>query len=70
MQGVPGWLSRLSFWLWILAQVMHDLMVHGIKPCIGLCADRVEPAWDSLSPSLSLPLPPARLFQSKYINIF
>ena len=28
---------------------------HGIEPCVGLCADSVEPAWDS--PSLSLPLP-------------
>ena len=31
----------------------HDLMVSGIKPCVGLCADSMEPAWDSLSPSLS-----------------
>ena len=35
----------------------HDLMVHEFKPRIGLCADSAEPAWDSLSPSLSLPLP-------------
>ena len=34
---------------------VHDLTVCGIEPCIGLCADSVEPAWDSLSPSLSLP---------------
>ena len=33
----------------------HDLTVHEIKPCIGLCTDSPEPAWDSLS--LSLPLP-------------
>ena len=32
----------------------HDLVVHGFKPHIGLCADSVEPAWDSLS----LPAPP------------
>lgn len=25
----------------------HDLEVHGIKPCFRLCADSVEPAWDS-----------------------
>ena len=31
----------------------HDLMVHGIEPHMGLCADSMEPAWDSLSPSLS-----------------
>ena len=35
----------------------HDLMVCGIEPRIGLCADSAEPAWDSLSPSLSAPLP-------------
>ena len=29
----------------------HDLMVRGFKPRVGLCADSVEPAWDSLSPS-------------------
>ena len=34
----------------------HDLVVRGIEPLIGLCADSVEPAWDSLSPSLSLRL--------------
>ena len=32
----------------------HDLMVYEIKPCVGLCTDSVEPAWDSCS----LPLPP------------
>ena len=31
----------------------HDLTVHRIKPCVGLCTDRVEPAWDSLSSSVS-----------------
>ena len=33
----------------------HDLTVGGIEPHVGLCADRVEPAWDSLSPSLFAP---------------
>ena len=33
----------------------HDLMVCEFKPHIGLCADSVAPAWDSLSPSLSAP---------------
>ena len=33
-----------------------DLTVHGIKPLVGLCADSVETAWDSLSLSLSLSL--------------
>ena len=27
----------------------HDLTVCGFDPCIRLCADSVEPAWDSLS---------------------
>ena len=31
----------------------HDLMVGEIESCVGLCADSAEPAWDSLSPSLS-----------------
>ena len=41
----------------------HDLMVLEIKTCIGLCTDSAEPAWDSLSfsvsdpPSLVLSLP-------------
>uniref|UniRef100_A0A8C9DAV5 ABC transporter domain-containing protein n=1 Tax=Panthera leo TaxID=9689 RepID=A0A8C9DAV5_PANLE len=34
----------------------HDLMFHGFKIHLGFCAGRAEPAWDSLSPSLSLPL--------------
>ena len=35
----------------------HDFMVHEVEPHVGLCADSMEPAWDSLSPSLSDPLP-------------
>ena len=35
----------------------HDLLVHGIEPCIGLCADSMEPARDSVSPSLFAPPP-------------
>ena len=30
----------------------RDLMVHEIEPRIGLCADGVEPGWDSVSPSV------------------
>ena len=33
----------------------HDLTVREFELCIGLCADNMEPAWDSLSPSLSAP---------------
>ena len=36
----------------------HDLRVRRIEPCVGLCADIMEPAWDSLSPFLSLSLSP------------
>ena len=31
----------------------HDLTVHEIELLIGLCANSVEPTWDTLSPSLS-----------------
>ena len=34
----------------------HDLAVHGIEPLIKLCADSVEPAWDSLCPPSTPPL--------------
>ena len=34
----------------------HDLTVRGIEPHVRLCADGAEPAWGSLSPSLSTPL--------------
>ena len=33
----------------------YDLIVCEPKPHIGLCADSMEPAWHSLSPSLSVP---------------
>ena len=33
----------------------HDLTIHELEPVIGLCAGRVEPAWDFLSLSLSAP---------------
>ena len=35
----------------------HDLMVHGMEHHVRLCTDSTKPAWDSLSPSLSAPLP-------------
>ena len=34
----------------------HDLIVRGFEPRVGLCADNTKVAWDSHSPSLSLPL--------------
>ena len=33
----------------------HDLTVRGFKPCIGPCADNMDPAWDSVSPPLPDP---------------
>ena len=33
----------------------HDLTVNELEPHVGLCADSVELAWNSLSPSLSAP---------------
>ena len=30
----------------------HDLLIHGIEPCIRLCANSMEPALDSLCPFL------------------
>ena len=35
----------------------HDLTVCETEPHVGLCSDSMEPAWDSVSLSLSLPLP-------------
>ena len=54
MGEAPGWLSRLSVKLLISAQVMISRFVGSIETRIGLCADSTEPAWDSLSLSLSL----------------
>ena len=45
--GSVGWASDS-----VSAQVMVSWL-YGFKPHIGLCADGVEPAWDSLSLSLS-----------------
>ena len=45
----------------------HDLMVREFKPQIRLCADSVEPAWDSLFPSFSAP--PQLSLKNKYINL-
>ena len=39
----------------------HDLIVREFEPYIRLCADGVEPGWDSLSPSFSWSLfPPTK----------
>ena len=62
LAGSVGWVSDFSSG--------HDLEVHEFKPGIRLCADNVEPAWESLSPSFSAPpLLFLSLFQNKYIKI-
>ena len=44
----------------------HDLLVRGFEPHDELQANGTEPAWDSLSPSLSLcPFPVRSLCLSK-----
>ena len=43
----PGQLNGLCDWLDFSSG--HDHMNCEIKPCIGLYADSVEPAWDSLT---------------------
>ena len=45
----------------------HDLTVCEMESCVGLCADSMEPAWDSLSCTLSLSLstPPPTLSINK-----
>ena len=40
---------------WGLGAGGHDLTVPDFEPRVGLCADSVEPAWDSLFPALSVP---------------
>ena len=49
----PGWLSRLSQ---LDLGSGHDLTVHEFKTHVGLYADSVEPAWNSVSP-FSVPSP-------------
>ena len=49
----------------------HDLTVREFKPRVGLCTDNAEPAWNSLSLSLSLSAPSLfvlYLFQNKEIR--
>ena len=52
-----------AWWAWVAQSVKrltlgfgsgHDLTICGIEPCVRLCTDSSEPAWDSLFPSLCL----------------
>ena len=45
------WVAQLVKHLTLGFDSGHDLTVQEWKPCIGLCANSVDPAWDSLSPS-------------------
>ena len=61
--GLSHWPSR-GIWGAQLVQRLtldfgssHHLTVCEFEPCTGLCTDNAEPAWDLLSPPLSLPLP-------------
>ena len=51
----------------------HDLTVCEFEHHLGLCSDSAEPAWDSLSPSISAP-PPTHcrlsLSPNKFKNVF
>ena len=56
LRGEPGWLS------WSQCPILdlgsgHNLMVQEFEPCVRLLTDGVEPAWDSVSPSLSVLTP-------------
>ena len=42
----------------------QELTVPEVEPHVGLCGDSAEPAWVSLSPSLTVP-PPGSLSLSK-----
>ena len=79
-QYVLDWFLIMIYWgAWVAQSVEcltlgfssgHDLTVSEFEPHVGLCADRSEPAWDSLSLPLSLPLPRSlSLSQNKEINL-
>ena len=62
---MPGWLSQLS----VDFSSGHDLMACEFEPCVPavLTAQSLEPASDSVSPSLSAP-PPLTLCLSLSLN--
>ena len=47
LRGSVGWVSNFGSG--------HDLAAREFKPSVGFCADSLEPASDSVSPSLSAP---------------
>ena len=46
--GVPEWLSQFKCTT-LDSNSDHNLTICEFEPCVGLCAESVEPAWDSLS---------------------
>ena len=52
--GVP-WVAQLVKRLTLGFDSGHDLTVCETEPCIWLCTDRAEPAWDFLPLSVSVP---------------
>ena len=52
-----AWMAQSVKWPTRDLGSSHDLTVCEFKPRIGLCTGSMEPAWDSLSFPLSLPLP-------------
>ena len=54
--GQSAWVAQSGKHLTLDFHSGHDLMVCEIELCIGLCADSVELAWNSLSPSLCFSL--------------
>ena len=57
---VTEWMkNKTHLWAaWVLQSVKHLTFDFGeTEPCVGICADSMETAWDSPSPSLpALPL--------------
>ena len=61
---------------WVAQLVEHPILgfsgqvlkFPGFEPHIGLCADSREPAWDSLSPSVSAP-PPLALTHTHTLSL-
>ena len=60
-----AWVAQLVKCLTLDFGSDHDLMVREFKPCIWLCADDVEPSWDSIPPPPFPPLLVLYLSQNK-----
>ena len=64
-----AWMAQLVKCLTLGFGSGHDLTVREFEPCIGFCVVSAKPAWDSLSPCLSLHLSHLlSLSLSKWIN--